>query len=229
MGAGELAIGRNDRGELVALDARTGELAWHVPHEGGRFRPDVAESPAVRGSEVFFAAPDGRIRQVEARTGRVGWSTGIGCDVSTSVAVDEEDLYVGCSDGTLFRLHAGDGRIRATLSVDHPLEGRLAVLDERLIVPAGADWLGAVDRALTRILWQQSRNFRLSVVQPLVWRKVVITGTRDGELLALDPEDGEVAWSGHLEGSLRGLGHHGDLLIVGTTQGTVSAVRVVGD
>lgn len=220
-----LAVGRNDRGELVALDAHTGELRWHVGHEGSRFRPDVAESPAVLGDRLFFSAPDGAVYRVDGRSGEVRWRRVLDCDVTTSVGAADGDVYAGCGDGRLFLLAGDDGSIRGRIVLPGAPEGRLAVLPDRVVVPGGPGWIGAVDRRLDRVLWEHRPRHRLSVVQPLVWEDVVLTGNGQGELLALDLETGEVRWTAGLQGTIRGLGHHDDTLLVGTVEGMLYALE----
>ena len=63
-----------------------------------------------------------------------------------------------------------------------------------------------------------------SVVQPIAWRGVVLTGSASGTLLALAPGDGRTLWSIQLEGQLRGLGAHGTGLLVGSIEGTLFAL-----
>lgn len=225
VGVGDLAIGRNERGELVGLDAETGAKVWHVPHDGARFRPDVAESPATLGADVIFSGPDGLLYRVDAATGTVRWKARLDCNVTTSVAVEASDIYVGCGSGRLFHL-AADGAILGRLELDRPLEGRLLLLEDRVIVPGGRGWIGAVDRRIEGVLWQRTDPpAPLSVVQPLAWRDAILTGTGEGTVLALSAEDGRTLWSWGLEGSIRGLGAAGDILLVGTIQGTLFALR----
>jgi outer membrane protein assembly factor BamB len=225
IGIGKLAIGRNERGELVALESATGERVWHVPHQGRTFRPDVSESPAAYGSSVIFSAPDGALYRVASDSGSIIWRLKLGCDVATSVAVSGDDVYLGCSDGRLFHVSAVDGDPLATFELDQPLEGRLLVLADRLIVPGGRAWIGAVDRALAGVIWARTDATPLSVVQPIVWKGSLLTGTGDGRLLGLGLEDGRTAWSVQLEGSIRGLGMRDDILLVGTIGGTVYALQ----
>lgn len=227
VGLGELAVGRNDRGDLVALEATTGELRWNAGHEGRRYRPDVAESPAVVAGDVVYSAPDGALYRVDGETGDVVWRHALGCDVTTSVAVDAGDVYAGCGDGRLFRLAAETGEERGRMALPRDPDGRLAVLDDRVIVPGGVRWIGAVDRALTGTLWQHSPppGVRLSVVQPMVRDDVVLTGDGGGRLIALDLDDGSVRWTARLDGQIRGLGTHDDVLLVGTIEGRLYAIR----
>jgi outer membrane protein assembly factor BamB len=149
----------------------------------------------------------------------------VACDVTTSVAVADDDVYVGCGDGRLFRLSAGTGSERSRIRLPAPPEGRLAVLEDRIIVPAGRDWIGAVDRELSTVLWEHRPWSPLSVVQPLVWGNVVLTGNGKGQLIALDVANGATAWVASLTGSIRGLGHHDGILLVGTIEGMLYALR----
>lgn len=222
---GDLAIGRNDRAELVALDAATGEKAWHVPHDGVRYRPDVAESPAVHGTDVFFSAPDGGLYRVDGRSGEVRWRIEVGCDVSTSLLVHRGDVHVGCASGRLHRISAADGANLGSLDLDRAIGGRLLASGEEIVVTGGRRWIGAVDRELAGVRWERTDLGRLSVVQPFRWRGAVLTGATDGTLIALDPADGRVLWTVDLEGRIRGLGAHGDVLLVGTEQGVLHALR----
>lgn len=225
VGVADLAVGRNERGDLVALDSETGEEVWHVSHDGAAYRADVAESPAVSGSQVVFSAPDGSVYGVDGDSGVVRWRTGLDCDVTTSVAAGSGAVYVGCGAGRLFRLSAEDGSILGRLDLDQPLSGRLLLLKDRLVVPGGRSWIGAVDLSLDSLLWARTIESPLSVVQPITWRDGVLTGTADGRLLALGPEDGSTLWTLDLEGSIRGLGKQDDVLLVGTIQGTLYALR----
>ncbi len=196
-----------------------------MPHQGETFRPDVSESPAVYGSSVIFSAPDGALYRVAADSGSIIWRLHLGCDVSTSVAISADDVYVGCNDGRLFRVSASDGDPLATFELEQPLEGRLLILADRLIVPGGRAWIGALDRALAGVIWARTDITPLSVVQPIVWKGALLTGTGDGRLLGLSLEDGRTVWSTPLEGSIRGLGTHDDILLMGTIGGTVYALR----
>lgn len=226
VGVAGLAVGRNHGGELVALDLETGETRWRVSHAGGRYPPDVAESPAVVGGDVVFSAPDGALYRVRGATGELLWRTALECDVTTSVAAAGGDVYAGCRDGRVFRLRADDGGVVAAFRLPSPPEGRLAVTADAVIVPGGVRWIGAVDRALERTVWEYRPEppVRLSVVQPLVRNGAVLTGTGEGEIVALDLADGSVRWTARLEGSIRGLGSHGNRLLVGTIEGTIFAV-----
>lgn len=221
-----MAVGRNEGGELVALDAATGDVRWVAGHEGRRYRPDVAESPAAAGSDLVYSAPDGAIYRVDGGSGDIAWQQTVRCDVTSSVAVRGSDVYVGCRDGQLLRLDTADGELLASIDLPAGVDGRLAATDDAVIVPGGRRWIGAVDRELHEILWEYRPppGTRLSVVQPLLWGNLVLTGTAEGLLIALDADGGTPRWTARLEGQLRGLGYHDHVLLVGTIEGVLSAL-----
>lgn len=224
LGLEGLVVGRNEDGELIALVTDSGEPAWRVRHGGGRFRSDVAESPARVDGDVIFSAPDGAVYRVRGADGTILWRTEVGCDVSTSVTVWSGGIYLGCSDGEMFRLDPADGDVSGRLALKRPLQGRLLGASDRLVVPGGRDWIGAADPDLTGVLWERTDLPRLSVVQPLRWGNAVLTGARD-TLFALALEDGRTLWSTPLEGAIRGLGTEGEILLVGTIEGRIYALR----
>ena len=226
--SGRLVVGRNEDSELIALTADSGTPVWRAPHQARRFRQDVAEAPAVVGTDVIYSATDGAVYRVAGTTGQPRWRTEIGCDVTTSAAVEGDDLYVGCSDGTLLRLRAGDGVELDRMRLGQQLGGRLLVLADRVVVPSGDRWIGAVTRNLDRLIWERRDLPALSVVQPTQWGKYVLTGARD-QLIALRSSDGQTAWIASLEGSVRGLGVASDVLLVGTVEGAVYALRGLPD
>jgi outer membrane protein assembly factor BamB len=222
--SGRLAVGRDENGDLIALTADSGLPAWRAPHQEPRFRFDLAESPAGVGADIVYSSRDGGVYRVDGATGRPRWRTELNCDVSTATAAEGDDVYVGCLNGTVFRLRAVDGAELGRIPLARPLEGRLLVLADRLVVPGGSRWLGAVSRDLTRLLWERVDLPPLSVVQPFLWGGDVLTGAR-GQLIALRLEDGSTDWATPLDGRVRGLGSAGDILLVGTIEGAVYALR----
>ena len=224
LGVGSLAIGRNDRGALVALDADAGTPVWRVPYAGERYRPDVAESPASDGETVYFSAPDGAIYRVDARSGTVRWRTPVRCDVSTSILVLHGNVHAGCRDGTFIVLH-DDGAVGRRVELGHTMEGRLLPTEHGVVVPGGQALIAAIDPASGRTVWERSDLGLLTVVQPVEWQGVVLTGNARGIVVALDPASGRTRWSVRLEGNIRGLGTHANWLFVGTIQGRIYALR----
>ena len=74
------------------------------------------------------------------------------------------------------------------------------------------------------MIWQ--RSGRGWALRPRIWNGVVVIGNADGDLFAFNPKDGSPAWSHHFKGTITSTGAAGDVLYVGTQEGSVFAVRL---
>ena len=224
LAAGNL-VGATWNGSLVALDPASGARRWKAAVEDSRCgrRP---HPPALAGDRIFFADGEGALSAIDAATGRVLWRRDLGC-ASTAPVVWGEDLLVGLAPGRIVRIRLDDGALVGEREVGGRAHSRLTLAGERLVALVGERDLVAFDRDL-RELWRRRARSEWSSYRPLVWRGVVVVGDGDGNLFGLDPAEGEIAWTLHVPGVIRGLGADGDLLFVGTLRGSILAVAPDG-
>ncbi len=89
---------------VVAVDARTGRTLWTRPATRSEMTPGVAPHLQTVGSTVlaltsrFPGSPEGAISRLDARTGRVIWTTRSGWFRSMPVLCGDDDALV-CADG----------------------------------------------------------------------------------------------------------------------------------
>ncbi len=91
-----------------------------------------------------------------------------------------------------------------------------------------ADWERRVDTSDEWIRQRTGVERRRVAANKLNWRQQLLVGDRSGQLIALDPASGEALWTHQLEGQLRGIGSFGDILFVGTIEGTIYALKAGG-
>lgn len=104
----------NVNGRMLALDARTGEVAW--VRVLGDF---IYGSAAVADRTVYVGSYDRRFYALDAVTGRVRWSFDAGERISGSASVIGDTVYVSTiartpEDGRTFMLDARTGERLAT-------------------------------------------------------------------------------------------------------------------
>lgn len=130
-----LMLTSKDGGGLYALDAKTGEVAWRVPHPGCDATPGC--SPAQSGATtvipgvVFSGGLDGHLRAYDTKDGRIIWdmntqrsydtvngvtAKGGSLDGSGAVVVDGS-LYV--NSGYIFT-----GHVRGNVLLAYSIDGR---------------------------------------------------------------------------------------------------------
>jgi len=99
------------------------------------------------------------------------------------------------------------------------------VASDAVMVMTGRGDLVAYARDLGAELWRRDGDPRWTSPQPLVWKGLVIVGKQIGMVHAFHTGSGEEAFTLTLEGRVRGLGAHEDVIYVGTMNGNLFACR----
>jgi outer membrane protein assembly factor BamB len=229
-----LLYGAGD-GRVYAVDARTGRARWHAATAGR-----VRSSPATDGQRVYVGSADGRVYAFDLATGARRWtfdtegtrleSSRYGFDrrtVQASPAVSGGVVYVGARDGFLYAIDAESGKER--WRVDHKVSWvntSPAVRDG--IVYAGssdAQFVQAVDGATGQERWRAKAGVTWS--SPAVTADIVYAGDGAGRLNAFDRATGKALWSFRTGSQVYSSPTPaGDLVIIGSTDGCVYAIRV---
>lgn len=219
------AVGRRWNGDLLAVDRGTGERIWMLPPTDYTFRYRSDLSPVARADTIFFGGVDGGVHAVDGRSGALIWSHDTGDAITSSVALAGNDIYAGLANHTLLRLSADEGELLGSVQLEQPAFGRPAVADDAVIVLTGRGDLVALARDLSEELWLHDGNPRWTSPQPLLWKDLVIVGSLDGVVRGFRTGNGEPALELTLEGRIRGLGAHEDVLYIGTMNGNLFACR----
>jgi outer membrane protein assembly factor BamB len=93
-------------GELYAVDAASGELAWEKPFAAGAA---LVSTPVVVDSTVLIGGFDGRLYALDAATGEERWSFEATDWVWTRPFVDSGNVYFADFKGRVFALKLSDG------------------------------------------------------------------------------------------------------------------------
>lgn len=180
-------------GHLVAVDARTGEVAGSVPYSQG--------SPLLVGA----AGPD-RILMSSARVltmidpdGREVWAAQAGG--GEPLVVDGRVLVsAGLGDGRVYALDASDGAVLWEFNVDQSVTD-VAYGDGVAVVHDGDGTLYGIDIESGRRLWIQHPSTELDRVareslssETVVHSGRVYVGSASGNLLAFDLATGDMLW-----------------------------------
>jgi outer membrane protein assembly factor BamB len=98
-------------GSFVCLDRKTGREEWttYLKRDLLRYESFYA-SPASDGARVYSVARSGKVVALDASSGRVAWTAGVGGLGYTTPAVADGRVFAGGFDGRLraFRATSGD-------------------------------------------------------------------------------------------------------------------------
>jgi outer membrane protein assembly factor BamB len=209
--------------ELVCFDALSGTPQWSYAPEGAVYDYRTS-SPIVLGDRVFYADRNGTIRAFRARDGRLLWSRRQIDPLSTWMVHVNSSLMFMCGTDALVRLDPATGQERSrTVIAGGPYSGPMTVMGDSLLLLLGSTTLTAFDLQRNQVRWSLPATDEWTSSRPCIWRNMVLAGER-GRLAAFRPSDGAARWTHSLEGTVRGIGTHGDTLYVGMLKGHVHAL-----
>jgi outer membrane protein assembly factor BamB len=226
---GDTAYVGDDRGNVYAIDAITGDPRW-TADAGGFIDTSVAVSDGLvvvvvqgnRSARASLVALDGA-------TGEQRWRRELeGVAVLGSMAsIADGIIYAGFSDRTVraFRLTSGaqlwSARVNGFAFVGSP-----AVVDGAVVVVDSGGQVYRLDATTGDRVWDFAVNEPVVRAPPLVIGDRALIATDEGNLIAIDMGSGRLVWQlGESDGLLRGLTPAGDLVLAvsgGERSGLVS-------
>ena len=219
------AVGRRWNGDLLGINTTNGERVWCRQPQDYVYPINAYYSPAAWGDTVIFGGVDGVLYAVEGKTGSIVWTYDSGSAFTTAVAVDGNDVYVGLANHSILRLSSRDGEFLGSTLLDRFPLGDPVIAGGVIVVMLDPGNLVALSRDLSTKLWKKESAPGWTTPRPLVWRNLVLVGRRDGKVFGFRTENGDAALELTLEGTIRGLGAHEDVLYVGTLNGDLFACR----
>lgn len=205
-GGASIADGRvyatNGVGEVVALDAATGELKWKVQPAG-----PLRGSPTIAFGQVFVMTQDNQIISLDANSGALVWqesasATQAGVFGVAAPAAGQGTVIAGYSSGELSAYRYENGRTlwadalaRTSISTE---VGALSDIDADPIIDSGRVYaLGQGGRMAAYELLTGQRIWELNLAgisTPAVAGEWIFTLTDDARLLAIARSSGKVRW-----------------------------------
>jgi len=196
---------------FIALD-ETGKEIYRV-RLGGR----SLASPAVIGDLAYIPTDEGVLLALDARDGKVRWSSVIGQRTSlrqvdnwdvyqSSPVVVDGVVYVGSTDGRIYAVSATDGKEKWHFQTNNVVRATPAVVDGRVFCGSFDGEVYALDAATGRELWvvnTKTPGVPWNSVQGscAVMNGLVYVGSRSCFLYGIDVATGKVRWKHSHDGS----------------------------
>jgi len=223
--AGNRAIVVTRAESLLCLDLASGRRVWTFTGKYPSSDVYLYRSPAAAGGRVFFGGTDEMVRAFDLQSGRLLWQRPLGTPISSGILAVGDEVVLTVGSGTLYRLDQATGAVRGQFAIGAAYVGPPIAVGHSLVLLGGEHSIACVDLARSRVRWEQKFLDRNSSSRPYLWRGIVLAGTVKGELRAFRASDGMPQWSHALTGVIRGIGHGGPELYVGTQAGMLYAVR----
>ena len=219
----------SENGEVIALDAESGELSWQ-----GKVKGEVIAAPALDSGKLVVNTASGVMKAFNASNGQDDWQ--IEQDVPaltlrgiSAPTISGGGVIVGAADGSLSVYLLEQGRQGWTVDIGEPtgstelervidVDSTPLVYGENIYSVSSRGNLSAVELRSGRVLWQrQYSSFRQIAISG---NSLFITDVK-GHVYAVDRNNGLELWSQLLltNRDVTGPAAFGDYVVVGDFEG----------
>ena len=217
---GKLYISNLEPGQVQALNAQNGKVAWKNSLPGR-----TESSPLVVGNTVIAGCECGSVYAFDKRTGKQLWSTSVGGAVKASPAFDKGTVFVGSYGGQMTALRASNGAVRWTASAGGPIYGTAAVAFGHVYAGTLTGGMNAFDERTGSQSWSTSTGGYVysaaAAAKAPGTPPSVYFGSYSGTVYALNALTGSVRWTQPAQGPVSGAGSVvGDIFYVGDLKTT---------
>lgn len=188
-------------GELIALDAKTGEQIWSYSSQVPLLTLRGTSAPVTTRDVVYTGFASGKVVALRASNGEPIWEQRImlpegRSELDRIVDVDASPLVLGGSvfgqayQGRMMQLGARDGRPRWEVEASSYLDlaagyGQVYAVEEK-------DTVTAVDQTRGEIIWQHELLARRDLTAPLAYSNYLVVGDAEGYLHVMAQRDGRM-------------------------------------
>jgi outer membrane protein assembly factor BamB len=185
-------------GRFYALNKADGSMRWVA-----YLADAVGSSPLMQDGSIYVSAEtaktlNGFAFKIDARSGQVQWrSQPFGEQVHSSVALEEAGplLFVGANNGSFNAIDKMTGHLKWQMFAGDSVKSTPLITRDRVFFTSWDQNVWAVDAKTGNMLWRTALGAK-SQSSP-AWSErenLLIVNTSKGHVLALDPENGHIAW-----------------------------------
>lgn len=199
-------------GQVYALDAQAGTLAWSKQVAGGK----IIGGPALAGDLLLIPSADRSFYAVQRHGGEPAWSLTSNRPFWATPLVDGELVYVPGLDHRLYALQAETGQPLWQLELGGALADKPSLLNGSLLVGTFGEQLTAVDARSGEPTWSVETGAWVWG-NPTVADGVAYFGDVDGNLYAV-AGDGSLLWSNKVTGEVAATPAHAEGVVYFVTE-----------
>ena len=188
----------------------------------------VMASPLLTADLAIVATADGRLVLLDRARGTLVHEAKLASAFESSPALLDRTLWLGTDDGELLAVDAVDGRLLYRVKLGEVVRSSPLPQGDRVFVGAveskAAGALVAMDARSGKPLWKRKLGPVFS--SPALASGLVLVGSDDESLHAVDAQTGALAWSRPLSARVRATpAVLGDVAVVADFKGRVAAVK----
>jgi rhamnogalacturonyl hydrolase YesR/outer membrane protein assembly factor BamB/predicted phosphodiesterase len=155
---------------------------------------DIGTGSVRAGNLIVTTSTDGYIRALGIESGQERWRFATGAKIYSSPSVGSKRVVVAATDGKVYALKLRSGKKIWTFDSKQPMVASPVIHGDRLYITGSSGRCHAVSLGQGSVIWSNDQIDGFVETIPLIYRGMLIFGTWNNHLYAIDTETGKIKW-----------------------------------
>ena len=155
---------------------------------------DIGAGTVVAGRYVIVTNTSGEVKALNIKNGHERWRFGTGAKIYSTPATDGKRIIAVSANGMVHALELRTGSMLWSFNSKQPAVASPVINEDRVFITGSSGLCYALDIYDGTLLWSTGGIDGFVETIPLIYRNMLIFGTWNNHLYALDTETGEIVW-----------------------------------
>lgn len=190
-------ICRDRLGITYKINKQNGSLIW-------KFYPNTRTSaqPYYHDGKIFLSYNNDILYALNFNSGKIIWKKEIGSLVYSTPKQYNNRLYACNNEGILFCLNVDNGSVIWHKKLDKGCFSSFSIEKEKLYIGGFSGKIYSFDLKNRDINWTYTTKARIVDSKPLIHNNIILIGSNDEHLYAIDKHKGKLLWKYKTDGSI---------------------------
>lgn len=157
-------------------------------------KADIGAGGAVAGKLALITNTSGEVRALTLRNGREKWAFATGAKIYSTPVIDGKRVITISADGKVRALNLKNGHLLWSYDARQPVVASPVTDGGKVFIAGSSGRCHALDIKTGALLWSYGGIDGFVETSPLLYRGMLIFGTWNNRLYALDAGTGKVRW-----------------------------------
>lgn len=157
-------------------------------------KADIGAGSTVAGGLAIITTTAGEVKALSLKNGQERWVFNAGAKIYSTPATDGKRVIAASADGMVRALDLKTGRVLWSHDAQQPVVASPVISGRNVFITGSSGRCDALDARNGSLLWSNGAIEGFVETVPLICRGMMIFGTWDNKLYALDTGTGDTRW-----------------------------------
>ncbi|MGB8358330.1 MAG: PQQ-binding-like beta-propeller repeat protein, partial [Bacteroidales bacterium] len=163
---------------------------WRVQEKS-----DIGSGSVIAGRLLITTGTDGYIKALDLETGLQRWHFATGAKIYSTPSAVSRIVIVAATDGKVYALKLRSGKKIWSFDSKQPMVASPVIHGDKVFISGSYGRCYALNLTNGSVIWSNDEIDGFVETIPLVYKGMLIFGTWDNHLYALDTETGKIKWN----------------------------------